>query len=296
MTRTGVSLCSLLAAAFMAATVTYASSVDPWESGDLDLDATELMGRVKDPRAKLDSLRLKLVEGYGRYSAHGSLEESDLYEKAIARIDTALKRLAQDPSGRDAARAFQAAWYMTKAAYVQMALTESRALERRLEIDVAEVSRRLDTARVAAEAYSARQQATAPSGEYGSLQNENVTVSATADGVRISLSDVLFEVGKATLAPALKTDLNELARMLAGRSEVRVVVQGHTDNTGREQANLQLSRDRAGNVKNYLVKQGVAAARISAAGLGSQKPVASNDTDEGRRMNRRVDVLIKTGK
>jgi outer membrane protein OmpA-like peptidoglycan-associated protein len=71
-----------------------------------------------------------------------------------------------------------------------------------------------------------------------------------------------------------------------------VLIEGHTDNVGSDETNLNLSQRRANSVQSYLVSQGVNAARLSSSGLGEGSPVADNDTDTGRQQNRRVELII----
>jgi outer membrane protein OmpA-like peptidoglycan-associated protein len=81
-----------------------------------------------------------------------------------------------------------------------------------------------------------------------------------------------------------------LALMLQEKSDWNLLLEGHTDNVGDDATNLKLSQERAQAVSNYLMKKGIANQRIDVKFYGETKPVASNDTDEGRRMNRRVDM------
>ena len=71
-----------------------------------------------------------------------------------------------------------------------------------------------------------------------------------------------------------------------------LIVEGHTDNSGRDQKNMTLSQDRANAVRDYLIAAGINPDRITTVGYGSAKPVASNETDEGRRLNRRIEITI----
>ena len=104
------------------------------------------------------------------------------------------------------------------------------------------------------------------------------------------LEGVNFETGKATLTPESQTILNGVAESLVANEEIKVQVSGHTDNTGGRALNQRLSKARAESVRQYLVGRGVAADRLTAAGFGPDRPVASNRTAEGRAQNRRVEL------
>ncbi|MCB1032223.1 MAG: OmpA family protein [Acidobacteria bacterium] len=106
-------------------------------------------------------------------------------------------------------------------------------------------------------------------------------------------SDVLFEVDSAVLCSTCRDSLEESAWVLNQYPKTAVVVQGHTDSTGTEEHNQELSERRAGAVRNFLVGRGVDAHRIATVGYGEGSPVASNDTPNGRRLNRRVDLMLR---
>ncbi len=108
----------------------------------------------------------------------------------------------------------------------------------------------------------------------------------------ISLSGVNFETGSARLLPESTSVLDETAETLLKHPEIRAEVGGHSDSTGPRTLNLTLSRQRAEAVMEYLVSQGVAAERLSAAGYGPDRPVADNASPEGRAANRRVELKI----
>ncbi len=106
-------------------------------------------------------------------------------------------------------------------------------------------------------------------------------------------SDVLFNVDSAIVSPSARGTLSQVAQVLIEHPKTALVVQGHTDSTGSEEHNQQLSDRRAEAVKNFLIGRGVDAGRMTAVGYGEGYPVASNDTESGRQLNRRVDLLIK---
>jgi len=107
-----------------------------------------------------------------------------------------------------------------------------------------------------------------------------------------TLDNVYFGSNKATLREASYKELNELVEYMERRKHIRVEIAGHTDNVGSKEANLELSRRRAGRVKAYLVSQGIAEGRIEAKGYGEDHPVAGNNTEAGRQKNRRTEVRI----
>jgi len=116
--------------------------------------------------------------------------------------------------------------------------------------------------------------------------------SQMEDGKPIVLKNILFESGSATLLESSFTELDKLAAELQKRPALKVEISGHTDNTGNAAANLTLSQGRAQAVKDYLMKKGVEGARMTPKGYGQTKPVASNDNEDGKRQNRRVEFVV----
>jgi outer membrane protein OmpA-like peptidoglycan-associated protein len=112
----------------------------------------------------------------------------------------------------------------------------------------------------------------------------------------ISLPNVQFFTNSSVLIPSSKKDLEQLAVYLLENQDVKANIIGHTDNVGEVEANIILSQNRAESVKTYLVSLGVNADRIKAIGKGSTEPKVSNDTEEGRLMNRRVEVELENNK
>lgn len=115
-----------------------------------------------------------------------------------------------------------------------------------------------------------------------------------ARGFIVNLSDVLFDFNKASLKPGAREKLSKLAGiLLAYPGSYRLEIEGHTDAVGSEEYNLKLSQERANSVRDYLLQAGLMQNRItSTRGLGKSTPVATNDTPEGRQMNRRVELVI----
>lgn len=120
----------------------------------------------------------------------------------------------------------------------------------------------------------------------------NYSMQPMEKGARIVVENILFNTGKATLRTESYTELNKLARLLNENPSVRIEVSGHTDNVGSAAVNNRLSGARAQSVKSYLEMQGVAADRMESAGYGFDRPIAPNDTEEGRAANRRVEIEV----
>jgi OOP family OmpA-OmpF porin len=108
----------------------------------------------------------------------------------------------------------------------------------------------------------------------------------------IELEGVYFDFDKATIKPEGKVVLNEAAALLQKHERVVVEVAGHTDSVGTDAYNQGLSERRANAVRDYLTSKGVKASRLTARGYGESRPVASNDTKEGRAENRRVELVV----
>ena len=106
-------------------------------------------------------------------------------------------------------------------------------------------------------------------------------------------SDILFRVDSASLNQTSRETLDAATEVFMEYPKTAVVAQGHTDSTGSEEYNQSLSERRATAVKNYVVGRGVDTARVTSLGYGESQPVTDNGTSEGRRLNRRVDILLK---
>ena len=114
----------------------------------------------------------------------------------------------------------------------------------------------------------------------------------TARGLIVNLSDVLFDTGKADLKPGAREKLARLSGVLLSHPGLHVEVEGHTDSVGGDSYNQQLSESRAGSVRDYLVREGIAPNTVGTAGFGESKPVASNGTAAGKQQNRRVELVV----
>jgi OmpA-OmpF porin, OOP family len=157
---------------------------------------------------------------------------------------------------------------------------------------VAEVE--LEKAREVARAKQAGTQTKVVQKEIERVEDELAALQArvTERGIVLTLSDVFFEVDSANLRPEGMQNLAQLAAFLSAHPDRALAIEGHADSTGTDEYNLRLSERRAASVKTFLASSGVDPSRVFAQGFGERYPVASNDTTQGRSMNRRVEMLV----
>ncbi|OEU51079.1 MAG: hypothetical protein BA871_11350, partial [Desulfuromonadales bacterium C00003096] len=122
---------------------------------------------------------------------------------------------------------------------------------------------------------------------------EGASIQRDAEVLAVTFkSDVLFDVNSYALKPGGYDELQRVAQVLNNYPQTNILIAGHTDSTGSEAYNQKLSEQRAMAVKNMLVGYGVSAMRLTTIGFGEAKPIASNVTESGRQLNRRVAITI----
>lgn len=145
-----------------------------------------------------------------------------------------------------------------------------------------------------AEARRKSQQAQVAEQRASALEQELADLKAkkTDRGMVLTLGDVLFDTGMATLKPGAYTTVDRLATVLKEAPDRKVMIEGHTDSVGSDEYNQGLSERRAAAVQTALLERGVTANQITALGKGKSYPVASNDNAAGRQQNRRVEMIF----
>lgn len=139
-------------------------------------------------------------------------------------------------------------------------------------------------------------------GKYMQAQEEKLRQQTAGTGVEVSRQGdnvilnmpghVTFATNSAQITPAFYATLDQVSQTIIDYPQTVVQIAGHTDSTGTEAYNQQLSEQRAAAVAQYLVGRGVASTRVTTVGYGEMRPVASNDTEDGRRQNRRVEIVL----
>ncbi len=177
----------------------------------------------------------------------------------------------------------------------EQALQQEAETARQAELarEEAEQARRLAESR-ASEAELAKREAELAMAQMDTLkrQLENLQLRQTESGVVVTLGDVLFQSGETVLLESARSSLVEVVDLLQSEPEKKIRIEGHTDSVGSPEANLELSRQRAESVRLALIDLGVGEDRVTSVGLGEDFPIASNESEEGRARNRRVDVIL----
>ncbi len=260
-------------------------------------------------QAKACSLYVELIRVEARTQAVRNNVSANWQKRMQTQqqIETTQERIGEERSGKASTFAADLDAERTRLAQTNKAMTDQQndavLREARLKAEADSAAARLKRAAAAREdslnklLAEERAKAEARQNEarnkLNELQSKLIQVTQDARGIILSMSDILFDVDKATLKSDLQTSLAKIAGILSVYQELDVSVEGHTDNTGTAEHNMKLSEQRAQNVLDFLVKQGIEGKRLSAKGYGMTMPVADNATKEGRQKNRRVDLVIK---
>jgi outer membrane protein OmpA-like peptidoglycan-associated protein len=122
--------------------------------------------------------------------------------------------------------------------------------------------------------------------------NSTTTAAVPVTNKAIILKNVFFETGSAALKSASLEELNRLRDLLKENMDLKIQISGHTDNQGSDAMNMTLSENRAKAVKEYLIGQGINSSRLSSKGFGKTQPIDTNDTEAGRKNNRRTEFIV----
>ena len=138
------------------------------------------------------------------------------------------------------------------------------------------------------------QKAVAPS-QRPAVRLEDLQAAQTSRGIVLTLGDVSFDTGRSQLKSGAQPSLDQIAAFLNEHAERRVQVEGFTDSQGTNDYNLELAQSRADAVAMAMIQRGIDAGRVRATGYGAAFPVASNNDDSSRQLNRRVEIIVSNG-
>ena len=128
--------------------------------------------------------------------------------------------------------------------------------------------------------------------EYKEIDGDDLKLVPIKAGEKVLLNNIFFEYAKATLRSESFPELDRIAETMKENVNLTIEIQGHTDNVGSNESNLRLSQDRAESVRTYLIAKKLPPNRVTSVGFGETRPVASNDSEEGKAQNRRVEFVI----
>ncbi|KPQ26782.1 MULTISPECIES: OmpA family protein [unclassified Halomonas] len=125
------------------------------------------------------------------------------------------------------------------------------------------------------------------------LEGSRIEIDRQGDDIVLNMpSSVTFDVDSSELTSEARSSLNEVASVVSEYADTRINIAGHTDSTGEDAYNQRLSERRAESVGGYLSQNGVSSSRLNTRGYGESQPVASNDNEDGRSQNRRVEITL----
>ena len=127
---------------------------------------------------------------------------------------------------------------------------------------------------------------------YREMNGTDLKLIPLEEGQIGRLTNLFFDTGKAELRPESSPELDRITLTFNENPKLIMEIGGHTDNVGGDEPNKKLSQDRADSVREYLIGKGIEPDRVQTKGYGESKPVASNETEEGRQTNRRVEFKI----
>ncbi|HZD46006.1 MAG TPA: OmpA family protein [Acidobacteriaceae bacterium] len=208
------------------------------------------------------------------------------------RAQLAAEQKAKQDAANQAAEQSRMQAQQSQLAEQQAQLQAQREAQQRAEAEAA-------AQRAQAAQQSAEQQAAAARAREAQLReqlrqqlNSILQTRETSRGLVVNLSDVLFATGRYDLKQDTQLKLARIAGIFLAHPDLRVQVEGYTDNVGGEQYNQKLSEQRADTVQNFLIAQGLSPQNVSAIGYGMANPVADNSTAAGRKQNRRVEMVV----
>jgi outer membrane protein OmpA-like peptidoglycan-associated protein len=242
----------------------------------------------KKHQEKVEAERRRIEEARAKAEADAkAAAEAEAAAKAQSEEDS--RRRAQAEADRMAAEKAQA----------EAQRLQAQADAARAQADAARATAQLEQQKAQAEADRQRQAADEAIRQKEEMRarllkqlNQVLETRDTPRGLVVNMPDVLFDSGQYTLKPAARERLARISGIVLAYPELRLEVEGHTDSIGGDEFNQRLSEKRSNSVRDYLVDSGVSMNNIIARGFGKTQPVADNATSEGRKLNRRVEMIV----
>ena len=273
----------------------YAS--DTMNSARTALENAQAMDKHKGDRKQVITYAREAVQQAedARIITIRKIKEEDEAAQRKAREDAEMAaKQSQEEAERQAQQRAQAeaAQHEAQERAQRAREAQEQADEQRRQADLQR--QQAEQARLQAEqsAQQAQQQAAQMREQLKNQLNQVLQTRETARGLIVNMSDVLFDFNKYTLKPEAREKLAKVSGILAAYPNLKLQVEGYTDNIGSDEYNQKLSEERADSVRDYLVKENVPDSNVTAQGYGKTHPVADNSTNSGRAQNRRVELVV----
>ena len=233
----------------------------------------------------------KQVITYAREAVQSAEDARIITIRKIKEEDEANERQAR-VNAEQSAQASQASAEQQAAQRAQAEAAQREAEAKAAQARAAQQAAEQSAQAASAQAQQASQQAEQMREKLKNQLNQVLQTRETARGLIVNMSDVLFDFNKYTLKPEAREKLAKVSGILLAYPNLKLQVEGYTDNIGSDQYNQKLSEERADGVRDYLVQQSVQQNNISAQGFGMSHPIADNSTNSGRAQNRRVELVV----
>lgn len=241
---------------------------------------------------------IQFAEDARALSAERQEEERIQKEKDAAAAAAAAKAKAEADAAAAAEAKRQAELAAAREAQLR-AEAAAQSAEQRAAAQQAAAKAAAEQAALQAKEQAAREEAARAQAATAALRaqllqqlNEVLQTTDTPRGLVVNMADVLFQIGKYALSQDAQLKLAKLTGIIQAHPGLNLAIEGHTDTTGSADFNMKLSQQRADAVRQFLISQGLSPDTITAKGLGQENPVADNSTAAGRKLNRRVEIIV----
>lgn len=241
---------------------------------------------------------IQFAEDARALSAERQEEERIQKEKDAAAAAAAAKAKAEADAAAAAEAKRQAELAAAREAQLK-AEAAAQSAEQRAAAQQAAAKAAAEQAALQAKEQAAREEAARAQAATAALRaqllqqlNEVLQTTDTPRGLVVNMADVLFQTGKYALSQDAQLKLAKLSGIIQAHPGLNLAIEGHTDTTGSADFNMKLSQQRADGVRQFLISQGLSPDTITAKGLGQENPVADNSTAAGRKLNRRVEIIV----
>jgi outer membrane protein OmpA-like peptidoglycan-associated protein len=275
------------------------NAVDIAKSRAADKDAPEIFSKATASLQMTENALTSKADKKDILSKAGQAIQFAEDARALAAQRQYEARIAAEREAASAKAKSEAEAKAAEEAKRQAELTAAKEAQMKAEANAAAVKAKAEADALKAKEEAARAEAERSRKAAAELRaqlldqfNRVLETRDTPRGLVVNMGDVLFDFGKYNLRSEAREKLAKLTGIVLAHPGLKLDVEGHTDSVGSDEANQQLSEQRAGTVRSYLIEQGLPDASVSSRGFGKTTPVDDNDTAAGRQKNRRVEIVV----